>query len=144
MDRILRNLVANAINYGEGRGVEVQVAATSEAVAVTVHDHGVGLKAGEETMVFNRFWRADPARARTRGGTGLGLSIAIEDTTLHGGKLDAWGRTGVGSVFRLVLPRRAGGEWAQPPLPLEPLDQTSAAAVGAPYARFSDASEVAR
>lgn len=144
VDRILRNLVANAINYGEGRGVEVQVAATSEAVGVTVRDHGVGLKAGEDTMVFNRFWRADPARARTRGGTGLGLSIAIEDTTLHGGKLDAWGRVGVGSVFRVVLPRRAGGEWTRPPLPLEPLDQASAAAVGAPYARFSGASEVVR
>lgn len=140
LDRILRNLVVNAINYGEGRGVEIQVATTTEAVAVTVRDHGVGLKPGEATMVFNRFWRADPARARSRGGTGLGLSIAIEDTALHGGKLDAWGRPGVGSVFRVVLPRRAGGEWSQSPLPLKPLDVDNVAAVGAPYARFSGSS----
>jgi len=144
LDRIIRNLVVNAINYGEGRSVEIQVASSPEAVAVTVRDHGVGLKPGEETMVFNRFWRADPARARTRGGTGLGLSIAIEDTTLHGGTLDAWGRPGVGSVFRVVLPRRAGGEWTQPPLPLEPLDVDSVAAVGAPYANLSGSSEASR
>ncbi|MBA2444698.1 MAG: HAMP domain-containing histidine kinase [Nocardioidaceae bacterium] len=140
LDRILRNLVVNAINYGEGRGVEIQVASTVEAVAVTVRDNGVGLKPGEATMVFNRFWRADPARARSRGGTGLGLSIAIEDTSLHGGKLEAWGRPGVGSVFRVVLPRRAGGEWGQPPLPLKPLGVDNVAAVGAPYARFSGSS----
>ncbi|MEJ7706692.1 MAG: MtrAB system histidine kinase MtrB [Nocardioidaceae bacterium] len=135
LDRIMRNLVVNAINYGEGRDIEVQVASSHEAVAVTVRDHGVGLKPGEENLVFNRFWRADPARARTQGGTGLGLSIAIEDTALHSGKLDAWGRPGIGAVFRLVLPRRAGGEWSKPPLPLEPAD--ASVAVGAPYQRLS-------
>ncbi|MBA2773563.1 MAG: sensor histidine kinase, partial [Nocardioidaceae bacterium] len=107
----------------------------SEAVAVTVRDHGVGLKPGEEVMVFNRFWRADPARARTRGGTGLGLSIAVEDTMLHTGKLDAWGEPGVGSVFRLTLPRRAGEPVIASPLPLVPAER-SPVAVGAPYARY--------
>ena len=74
-------------------------------------------------MVFSRFWRADPARARTRGGTGLGLSIAVEDTTLHGGRLEAWGKPGVGSVFRLTLPRRAGDSVSASPLPLAPTGQ---------------------
>src|SRR5690606_15005636 len=55
--------------------------------------------------VFNRFWRADPARARTTGGTGLGLAIATEDTRLHGGRLDVWGAPGEGACFRLTLPR---------------------------------------
>ena len=81
----------------------VTVGASARAVALTVRDHGVGLKPGEEVLVFNRFWRADPARARTRGGTGLGLSIAVEDTALHSGTLDAWGEPGVGSVFRLTF-----------------------------------------
>ena len=49
---------------------------------------------GEAAMVFNRFWRADPARARTSGGTGLGLSISLEDAHLHGGWLQAWGEPG--------------------------------------------------
>ena len=73
-------------------------------------------------MVFNRFWRADPARARTSGGTGLGLSIALEDTHLHGGWLQAWGRPGEGAQFRLTLPRRAGGVLHHSPLPLVPAD----------------------
>ena len=73
-----------------------------------MRDHGVGLKPGEATRVFNRFWRADPARARTTGGTGLGLSIAVEDARLHGGWLQAWGEPGGGSQFRLTLPRTAG------------------------------------
>ncbi|MBA2698765.1 MAG: HAMP domain-containing histidine kinase [Nocardioidaceae bacterium] len=135
IERIMRNLVVNAIEYGEGRDVEVSVAGSAEAVAATVRDHGVGLKPGEEVMVFNRFWRADPARARTRGGTGLGLSIAVEDTMLHTGKLDAWGEPGVGSVFRLTLPRRAGEPVIVSPLSLVP-EERSPVAVGAPYARY--------
>ena len=85
-----------------------------------VRDHGVGLRPGEEQLVFNRFWRADPARARTTGGTGLGLAIALEDARLHGGWLQAWGERGKGSVFRLTLPRVAGHELAGSPLPLGP------------------------
>ena len=73
-------------------------------------------------MVFNRFWRADPARARTTGGTGLGLAIALEDARLHGGWLQAWGTPGGGAQFRLTLPRRAGDPLTHSPLPLVPRD----------------------
>src|SRR5204863_9840499 len=104
VERIIRNLLVNAVEHGEGRGIVVTVAADRDAVAVAVRDHGVGLKPGEEHLVFDRFWRADPARARTSGGTGLGLSIAKEDARLHGGWLEAWGERGCGSVFRLTLP----------------------------------------
>ena len=92
------------------------------AVAVAVRDYGVGLKPGEATRVFNRFWRADPARARTTGGTGLGLSIAVEDARLHGGWLQAWGEPGGGSQFRLTLPRTADEPLRGSPIPLEPED----------------------
>ena len=108
VERILRNLLVNAVEHGEGRDVVVTVAADSEAVAVAVRDHGVGLGPGEEQLVFERFWRADPSRARTVGGTGLGLAISLEDARLHGGWLQAWGEKGRGSVFRLTLPRVAG------------------------------------
>jgi two-component system, OmpR family, sensor histidine kinase MtrB len=120
LERIVRNLLVNAINYGEGRAVEVRVAGNDSAVALSVRDHGIGLKQGEDLLVFNRFWRADPARDRTRGGTGLGLSIAVEDTALHGGRLEAWGAPGRGAVFRLTLPRNAGGQISESPLPLGP------------------------
>jgi two-component system, OmpR family, sensor histidine kinase MtrB len=120
VERIIRNLLLNAVEHGEGRDVVVTVAADRDAVAVGVRDHGVGLKPGEEQLVFDRFWRADPARARTSGGTGLGLSIAQEDARLHGGWLEAWGECGRGSVFRLTLPRIAGGPLEGSPLPLGP------------------------
>ncbi len=118
VERILRNLVVNAIEHAEGKPVEVSVAADAHAVAVVVRDHGVGMTAAEAEHVFDRFWRADPARARTTGGTGLGLSIALEDARLHGGWLEAWGRPGEGASFRLTLPRRAGIQLEDSPLPL--------------------------
>ncbi|TDC45443.1 HAMP domain-containing histidine kinase [Actinomadura sp. KC345] len=120
VERILRNLLVNAVEHGDGEDIVVSVGADRDAVAVAVRDHGVGLKPGEGQMVFDRFWRADPARARTTGGTGLGLSISREDAQLHGGWLQAWGEAGVGSQFRLSLPRVAGAELRGSPLPLVP------------------------
>ncbi|GAB2847069.1 two-component system sensor histidine kinase MtrB [Streptomyces deserti] len=122
VERILRNLVVNAVEHGEGKDVVVKLAAAGGAVAVAVRDYGVGLKPGEATRVFSRFWRADPARARTTGGTGLGLSIALEDARLHGGWLQAWGEPGGGSQFRLTLPRTADEPLRGSPIPLEPKD----------------------
>jgi two-component system, OmpR family, sensor histidine kinase MtrB len=98
----------------------VTTAIDSDAVAVSVRDYGVGLRPGEDQKVFDRFWRADPARARTIGGSGLGLAISLEDARLHGGWLQAWGERGKGSVFRLTLPRVAGAELVGSPLPLGP------------------------
>lgn len=120
--RILRNLIANAIEHGEGRNVEVRVRGDDKAVAIAVRDHGVGFSAAQAHQVFNRFWRADPARRRTVGGSGLGLSIALGDARLHGGWLNAWGRPGRGAQFRLTVPRRAGGAVVSSPLPVVPED----------------------
>jgi two-component system sensor histidine kinase MtrB len=120
VERILRNILVNAVEHGEGKDVVVTTAIDSDAVAVSVRDYGVGLRPGEERLVFDRFWRADAARARTIGGTGLGLAISLEDARLHGGWLQAWGERGKGSVFRLTLPRVAGQELAGSPLPLGP------------------------
>jgi two-component system, OmpR family, sensor histidine kinase MtrB len=142
IERILRNLVSNAIEHSEGRPVEVLLAVDDDAVAIAVRDHGVGLAPGEAAMVFNRFWRADPARARTTGGTGLGLSIAMEDSHLHGGWLQVWGETGDGSQFRLTVPRVLGHELDHSPIPLEPLDSARhrrPAGVGPPYLRLAGA-----
>ena len=120
VERIMRNLVVNAIEHGDGKPVTIHLRAEEGAVAVVVEDHGVGLRAGEASMVFTRFWRADPARARTTGGTGLGLAIALEDARLHHGWLQAWGEPGVGSRFRLTLPQDAGHSLTSSPLPLSP------------------------
>ena len=119
IDRILRNLLTNAIEHGAGRPVLVQTAADADAVAVVVQDHGHGISPEAAERVFDRFWRADPSRARTLGGTGLGLSISAEDARLHDGWLQAWGQEGEGAVFRLTLPRRPGPVLVRSPLLLE-------------------------
>ncbi|MFN3924816.1 MAG: MtrAB system histidine kinase MtrB, partial [Pseudarthrobacter sp.] len=122
IDRILRNLILNAVEHGEGQPVTVTVAASQTAVGIAVRDHGIGMAPAEAARVFDRFWRADPARARTTGGSGLGLSIAMEDTKLHNGWLQAWGKKGSGANFRLTLPLRQGEEIDKSPVQLEPED----------------------
>lgn len=119
IERVLRNLFANAIDHSEGNPIDVTLAANDDAIAITVSDHGVGLKPGQEELVFNRFWRADASRRRHSGGTGLGLAIAREDVALHGGQLDAVGNFGVGSRFRVTLPREPGFPYTESPLELE-------------------------
>ena len=117
--RVLRNLLANAVEHGEGRPVDVTVAATEHVVAVSVRDHGIGLTQQEAAHVFDRFWRADPSRDRTTGGTGLGLAIAQEDARVHGGWLQVGSEPGRGACFRLLLPRqdRYAVAEAPPPVP---------------------------
>jgi two-component system sensor histidine kinase MtrB len=124
IDRILRNLILNAVEHGEGKPVTVTVAASQTAVGIAVRDHGIGMTPADAARVFDRFWRADPARARTTGGSGLGLSIAMEDTKLHSGWLQAWGKRGSGANFRLTLSLRRGEEIDKSPVQLEPEDIT--------------------
>jgi two-component system, OmpR family, sensor histidine kinase MtrB len=121
VERILRNLIANAIDHAEHQPVRIRMAADEDTVAVTVRDYGVGLKPGEEKLVFSRFWRSDPSRVRRSGGTGLGLAISIEDARLHQGRLEAWGEPGKGACFRLTLPLVRGHKVTTSPLPLKPI-----------------------
>jgi two-component system sensor histidine kinase MtrB len=118
IDRLIGNLLANAIEHGEGKPITVAVGVTSDAVAVRVTDQGVGMSESELQRVFDRFWRADPARKRTSGGTGLGLAISLEDTLLHGGSLDVWAKPNEGASFRLTLPKVQGEPVSASPLPL--------------------------
>lgn len=120
VERILRNLLANALDHGEGKPVLLRLRANADAAAFVVRDQGVGLRPGEEKLVFNRFWRSDPSRVRRSGGTGLGLAISVEDARLHDGKLEAWGAVGEGACFRLTLPLVRGHKVIGSPLPLKP------------------------
>jgi len=126
VERVLRNLVFNAVEHAEGRPVEVELAADGTTVAVLVRDHGIGLRPEDAERVFDRFWRADPARARTTGGSGLGLAISTEDAVLHGGRLEVVGQLGLGAAFRLLLPRTPEAELGPSPLPM-PADLAPAA-----------------
>ena len=108
IERVIRNLLVNAYEHAESKPVVVTIAANDSAVAVRVRDDGVGMSPATVERVFDRFFRADPARARTTGGTGLGLAISLEDVALHGGTLRAWGELGAGSSFMMTLPRKVG------------------------------------
>jgi len=108
--RILRNLYSNAIDHSEDKPIAITIIASDDDVAIGVRDFGVGLDEPNLVRVFDRFWRADASRSRTRGGTGLGLSIALEDARLHNGELEAWGRPGKGAHFVVILPRQVGAE----------------------------------
>lgn len=125
VERVLRNLLVNAVEHGEGQPIDITVASGNGTVAVLVRDRGVGLRPGEAGLVFTRFWRGDPSRARTTGGTGLGLAIALEDARLHGGTLQAWGAPGRGAAFRLTLPVELGEPLGDSPLPLRPSEVTT-------------------
>lgn len=120
IERLIRNLLANALEHGEGKPVVVSVGAGANAIAVSVTDHGVGMSRAQLDRVFDRFWRADPARKRTSGGTGLGLAISLEDANLHNGWLQVSAKPNEGSTFRLTLPRKKGAIFSQSPLPLPP------------------------
>jgi two-component system, OmpR family, sensor histidine kinase MtrB len=120
--RILQNLLGNAIDHGEGRPIVIWVDSDADAVALAVRDYGIGMTEAETERVFDRFWRADPSRQRRTGGTGLGLAISLEDAAVHGGRLEVWSEVGVGSCFRLTIPRRLGGALDGSPLELPPAD----------------------
>jgi two-component system sensor histidine kinase MtrB len=114
ISRIVRNLVANAIEHSEGKPVHINVSQNEQSVSVGVRDEGHGIAAVDFDRVFSRFWRADPSRTRTLGGTGLGLAISADDAALHGGRIDVGGAVGVGAHFVLTLPLVPHGHFDAP------------------------------
>ena len=122
--RIARNLLANALEHGEGRPIDVTIDSSESVVALGVRDHGIGMASQDAERVFDRFWRADPSRQRRIGGTGLGLAISLEDATLHGGTLEVWSRRGDGTNFVLTLPRVGDAVGGDRPVPVVPTDAT--------------------
>ena len=125
IERILRNLISNAIDHSEGKDVVVTVAENESAVSVGVRDYGIGFTERDGERLFDRFWRADPSRSRLRGGTGLGLSIAIDDAKLHQGTIKAWGRPNAGAHFVLSIPKSAGIPMTDEAIPAIPSDAPS-------------------
>ena len=105
---LLLNLVTNAIKYTpQGGTVDLTLAEQDGAVVLTVRDTGIGIAPGDLPHIFERFWRADPARSRTgqRPGTGLGLAITKWIAEAHGGSITVQSRPGRGTVFTVRLPR---------------------------------------
>lgn len=103
VSRILRNLLTNALEYGAGRPIDILLASDATAAGLGVRDRGPGLTPDQQRRVFDRFWRADPSRARTLGGSGLGLAIAVEDAALQHGVVEVAASPGRGALFVLTL-----------------------------------------
>ena len=122
IERIIRNLITNAIDHSESHPIDITISENESAISVGVRDYGVGLSSQYWSRVFDRFWRADPSRSRIRGGTGLGLSIAKEDANLHGGEIRVWGELGKGAHFVLTLPKKSGDRIENSPIVEIPTD----------------------
>jgi two-component system sensor histidine kinase SenX3 len=99
------NLVENAVHYSPRRSaVSVSRTVRGDRVEIAVTDRGIGIAPEHQQRVFERFFRADPARSRATGGTGLGLAVVKHVAAAHGGSVALWSRVGVGSTFTLSLP----------------------------------------
>jgi two-component system sensor histidine kinase SenX3 len=104
----LVNLLDNAVSYsGEGTTVTVRATREQDAVELAVSDEGIGIAEKDLERVFERFYRADPARSRATGGTGLGLAIVKHVATNHGGVVTVSSVEGLGATFTLRLPAAA-------------------------------------
>ena len=106
---VIDNLLSNALRYSEPGGrVEVRLRSRDGSAVVEVEDAGTGIDAADLPHVFDRFYRADAARARATGGRGIGLAIAKAAVEAHGGTIEVRSRLGEGSRFTVKLP--LGGE----------------------------------
>lgn len=113
------NLLENAVHYSPDRTrVVVGLRRRDDVVEVSIADEGIGIADVDLERIFERFYRADPARARATGGTGLGLAIVKHIATNHGGEVTVWSAEGKGSTFTLRLPAHQDRDQSDdPPLP---------------------------
>ena len=116
--QVLGNLLTNAVRYTDTGGhVLVRVRSRDDEAVLTVRDTGVGMTQADLVRVFDRFWRADPARQRATGGTGLGLTIAQRIVRDHDGRIDVTSQPGAGTTFTVHLPLRARDQLSAAPPP---------------------------
>jgi two-component system, OmpR family, sensor histidine kinase KdpD len=110
---VVVNLVENAAKYAPpGSAIDLSASASDREVIVEVADRGPGIPSGEEARIFDKFYRARPAR---EGGVGLGLTICRGIIEAHGGRIWAENRSGGGALFRFSIPLTA----QQPPVETE-------------------------
>lgn len=103
--RALLNLMQNAVRYSPERStVQITVGRLDAEAVVAIVDDGCGIAPEDLPHIFDRFYRADPARARDTGGSGLGLAIADQIVRSHGGRIEVTSAPGQGSTFLLFLP----------------------------------------
>jgi signal transduction histidine kinase len=117
IEQVLTNLLTNALRYGGGRPVTVEVAPTGDGHArMSVRDQGIGIAPQDQARIFEQFERTDDSR-RHAAGLGLGLFITREIVRSHGGAITVESRPGEGSCFQVTLPARPPAESSPPSMP---------------------------
>ena len=117
IEQVLTNLLTNALRYGGGKPVAVEVAAGAGGrVRMSVRDRGIGIAPQDQARIFEQFERTDDSR-RHAAGLGLGLFITREIVRAHGGAITVESRPGKGSCFEVTLPARPPAEPASPSMP---------------------------
>jgi two-component system sensor histidine kinase SenX3 len=102
----IRNLLTNAITFSPVNSrITVGAKLKDGVVEITVSDQGIGISLENQSRIFERFYRVDPARSRTTGGTGLGLAIVKHVCENHGGEVSVWSVPGQGSTFTMKFPQ---------------------------------------
>ena len=108
LERAFTNLLENALNYTPAQGtVRLRTALENEQVLVEFSDTGIGISDNDLPFIFDRFYRADPARSTHSGGTGLGLAIVKKIVDIHNAAIEVKSEIGVGTRFRIYLPAAA-------------------------------------
>jgi len=105
IERLFLVVLENAVKYTPAGGrIELVLSNGAGNARIEIRDTGIGIDSKDLPHIFERFYRADPARSRESGGSGLGLAIALRIAELHGGSIDARSTLGSGSTFRISLP----------------------------------------
>jgi signal transduction histidine kinase len=113
LEQVLTNLLTNALKYGAGRPVDVEVGSAEGQALWRIRDRGIGIPPEALGRIFGRFERAVSARAY--GGLGLGLYISQQIVRAHGGRIEVQSRVGEGSVFSAHLPLQQPAAQREPP-----------------------------
>ncbi len=111
LQQVFTNLFDNALRHTPpGGSITVSTVSSDNTVRLAVQDTGSGIAPEHLPRIFERFYRADPGRAREQGGTGLGLAIVKHLVEAHGGRVDALSRLGQGTTIRMFFPTEKGGQ----------------------------------
>ncbi len=106
LERVLTNLVDNAVKYNQKNGkVSLRALRDADSLRLSVTDGGPGIAPQDLGRIFERFYRADKSRSRETGGSGLGLSIAKHIVERHGGRIEVESALQQGSTFTIILPK---------------------------------------
>jgi signal transduction histidine kinase len=111
IEQAVLNLLSNAMKYsGDSRDIDLRLAAIDGDVVIQVTDRGMGIDAGEQKKIFEKFHRVGSPENQRITGTGLGLALVAHAVNTHGGRIEVDSKPGKGSTFSIYLPVEEANE----------------------------------